>query len=177
MGLSLSERVGLAAPYVHEGSMPEQDNFGYEVAIQMVLASRQSGKHSATYTQFDTIRKYRTAYTNQVKASPQANREQSTLGDDRGKIQRFVKDGFSSYWFSRFVLGCKNRMGQDWRPNKALSTRLLLSVLDVVNTKIECSTSRIEESNWIVFGGLCSCYLCCKSQRIRRSSTGFTRFG
>jgi hypothetical protein len=63
-----------------------------------------------------------------------------------------VNDGCSSYWFSQFALGCKNRMGQDWRPNKATSTRLLLLVLELVNRKIESATSGGEEANWIVFG-------------------------
>jgi hypothetical protein len=39
-GLVLSKLVGLKGPYVHYGSMPPSDTFGYEVAIQMVLASR-----------------------------------------------------------------------------------------------------------------------------------------
>jgi hypothetical protein len=152
MGITLSEQVGLAGPYIHQGCMPERDEFGYEVAIQMVLASRHGGRHSSEYTQFDTIRKFRTAYSNQVRASPQANVNQITLGDDKGKVQRFVKDGCSSYWFSRFILGCKNRMGQDWRPNKALSTQLLKLVISVVERKIDDSSSRQEEENWIVFG-------------------------
>jgi hypothetical protein len=37
---NLSQLVGLEGPYVHFGSMPSTDTFGYEVAIQTVLASR-----------------------------------------------------------------------------------------------------------------------------------------
>jgi hypothetical protein len=37
--LALSESVGLEGPYVHWGTMPLSDTFGYEVAIQTVLAS------------------------------------------------------------------------------------------------------------------------------------------
>jgi hypothetical protein len=30
-----------------------------------------------------------------------------------------------SLWFQRFMLGCKKRMGQDWRPNQAISAELV----------------------------------------------------
>jgi hypothetical protein len=88
--LNFSSMVGLQGPFVHEGSMPSGDTFGYEVEIVTVLASRRSGKHSVDYTQWDTVRKYRTSYTNHHRASPQANQNALTLGDDKGKSQRFV---------------------------------------------------------------------------------------
>jgi hypothetical protein len=60
-GLALLQLVGLDGPYVNYGSMPPTDTFGYEVAIQTVLASRRAGKYSESYTQWYSIRKYRTA--------------------------------------------------------------------------------------------------------------------
>jgi hypothetical protein len=100
-GLALSHLVGLEGPYIHYGTMPTVDLFGYEVAIQTVLALRRPGKHSSSHTQYESVGKYRTAYSNYVRASPQANFDPVTLGDDRGKLQRIVKDGCSSYWYSR----------------------------------------------------------------------------
>jgi hypothetical protein len=84
-GLVLSKLVGLEGPFVHFGSMPPTNIFGYEVAIQIVLASRRPGKYSCEYTQWDSIRKFRTAYANHVRASPQANRNSLILGKTRGK--------------------------------------------------------------------------------------------
>jgi hypothetical protein len=60
-GLYLSSLVGLLGPSVHWGSMPTDDTFGYEVAVQIVLASWRSGKYSSTQIQWDSARKYRTA--------------------------------------------------------------------------------------------------------------------
>jgi hypothetical protein len=148
----LSHLVGLHGPYVHFGSMPDTDTFGYEVAIQTVLASRRPGKYSKDHTQWDSIRKYRTAYANHMRASPQANVNPLVLGDDKGKIQRFVGDGCSSYWYSRFSIGCKHRMGQDWRPNKALSTSLLLAYLKKIEFRIGDSETMSELNRWIVLG-------------------------
>jgi hypothetical protein len=86
-GLTLSKLVGLEGPYVHYGTMPPVDEFGYEIAIQTVLASRRPGKYSENHTQWDSIRKYRTAFANHIRSSPQANCKPLALGDDRGKLQ------------------------------------------------------------------------------------------
>lgn len=43
-GLKLSEPVGLKGPYTSTIAFPHWDHCGYEVAIQMVLASRKPGK-------------------------------------------------------------------------------------------------------------------------------------
>jgi hypothetical protein len=99
---------------VHYGSMQATDTFGYEVAIQTVLASRRPGKYARDYTQWDSIRKFCTAYANHVRASPQANSSSVVLGYDKGKEQRFVVEGCSLYWYSRFSIGCKHQMEQDF---------------------------------------------------------------
>jgi hypothetical protein len=132
--------------------MPPVDVFGYEVAIQTYLASRRPGKHSSSHTQYELVRKYRTAYSNYGRASPQENADPMILGDDRGKLQRFVKDGCSSYWYSHFAIGCKRRMGQDWRPNKTFSTALLVTYLKQIRFKIADADTMKELNCWIVIG-------------------------
>jgi hypothetical protein len=80
--LELSSSIGIEGPYEVEGTLPLFDHCGYEVAIQMLLASRKPGKYSKQYSQWDTIRKIRTVFSNQYKASPQFNRDIVALGDD-----------------------------------------------------------------------------------------------
>jgi hypothetical protein len=63
-----------------------------------------------------------------------------------------MEDGCSSYWYSRFTIGCKRRMGQDWRPNKAFSTALLLSYLKSIEDKIWDSETMEDFNRWIVLG-------------------------
>jgi hypothetical protein len=58
--LVLSDSVGLHGPYENNGVMPYNDHCGYEVAIQMLLACRKPGKHSAKNSQWDTIWKLQT---------------------------------------------------------------------------------------------------------------------
>jgi hypothetical protein len=152
LALELSESVGLTGPYEHTASLPNFDHCGYEIAIQMLLDSRRPGKHSKEYMQWDTIRKIRTTFSNHARASPQANLVTTALGDERGQVQRLVSDKCSSYWFSKFFLGCKRRMGQDWRPNKAMGILLIQSIVKAVAETIETANSENTRHDWIVFG-------------------------
>lgn len=152
LALKLSESVGLKGPFEHTTSLPTFDHCGYEVAIEMILDSTAPGRYSRDHKQWDTIRKLRTVYSSQAKASPQANISTLAFSDDRGKAQRLVMDKCSSYWFSRFFVGCKRRMGQDWRPNKAFSIHLILEIIIAVELKISDALTLESKHNWIVFG-------------------------
>jgi hypothetical protein len=86
-GIKMSKVVGLHGPYLHDGPMPSYNHCGYVVAIQMLLHSRQPGRYSKDHVQLDTIRKLRTCHENQVRASPQANKQTLSLGDQKGRYQ------------------------------------------------------------------------------------------
>jgi hypothetical protein len=43
---------------------------------------------------------------------------------------RIALDPCGSLWFQRFLLGCKKRMGQDWRPNQAIGVNLMHQLLE-----------------------------------------------
>jgi len=148
--LELSALVGLEGPYLHRERLPEYDHCGYEVAIGMLLQSRKPGRYSKSYTQFDTIRHLRSTYSNFVRASPRANSTSMSLGDFKGNYQRLVTDECGSLFFKRFVEGLKRRMGQDWRPNTALSTNLLIEILNKIELELEDSNEE-ERHNLIVF--------------------------
>lgn len=79
--------VGLEGPYLHKGPLPDHDHCGYKVAMQMLLYSKIQEKHAATHLQYDTIRKLQGCYSNQVRASSQANAESMSLGDAKGNYQ------------------------------------------------------------------------------------------
>jgi hypothetical protein len=151
LGLKMSELVGLTGPYVHDGPLPNHDHCGYEVAVQILLYSKRPGIHSQSHLQFDTVRKLRSSYSNQVRASPQANLEATSMGDAKGNYQRFSTDPCGSFWFFRFMKGLKCRMGQDWRPNKAMSVELYLKVLEEIELRIEGAPSPRDHNRWIVF--------------------------
>ena len=159
--LSLSERLGLKGPFLHEGPMPSHDHCGFEIAVSMLLKSKDTnGKHSKSYLQFDTIRKLRSSYGSQVRASPQSNTVKLSLVDEKGYYRRMVMDVCGSLWFSRFIEGCKSRMGKIHKPNQAMSTKLLIIMLQEGEMKIEKST-RLEDVHdlaiFIVYVVACYC--------------------
>lgn len=154
--IKLSDSVGLSGPYVAKECFPTWDHCGYEVAIEMVLASLKPGKYSSMYTQWDTIRKLRTSFSNHFRASAQAISSGLTICDDREHSQRLSADPCASVWFNRFFIGCKRRMGQDWRPNKAMSIHLIFKILRRTNSRMEDSENVQEKERWLTFGAYLS---------------------
>jgi hypothetical protein len=159
--LKMSALVELLGPYEADGPLPEENHCGYEVAVDMLLHSRRPGSYSAAYTQFDTIRKLRTAFSNHCRASANVNRRSMALGDQKGQYKWCSSDPCSSFWFYRFIEGARIRMGQDWRPNKALSIDLLLATLESVKLKIREAVSLQDRNRWIVLHTyVVVCYTC-----------------
>ena len=126
-----------------------RDHCGYELAVATLQYSRRPGKHDHNYTQFNTIRKLRSAYGNWLRASTHTNQHHFVLNDDAGKSVRLIDNKSSSLWFQRFNAGMKYRMGVVWKPNKAFSTQILLKIIE----RAEYKRINSEESkhDWTVF--------------------------
>ena len=132
-----AEVLGLDGPFLSPGPLPNYDHCGYQVACLMVLASLEEGRYSKDHLQWDTIRKFRSVFSNQVRASGIVNGKNWVLGDLDGKIyNRLSIDPCGSLWFSRFNEGCRKRMGQDWRPDQAISTELMKELLGQLYSQV-----------------------------------------
>ena len=149
--MGFSKTLGLDGPYIHEGPYPYFDHCGYEIAADMLMHSMNPGNYAKTHTQFDTIRATRTTFGNQVRSSPQTNlRHLSTL-DSKGRYHKITTDICGSLWFERFLIGVRTRMGSIWKPNKGLSTDLLLHVIEKAELKIMEYENDKSQHKWIVF--------------------------
>ena len=158
-GLRHSSGIGLEGPYLPPGPLPGFDHCGYEVALQMVLASLERGTYAA-YKQWDTIRKLRSAFSNQVRSSAIANLTTLSLADGKGKYFRLASDPCGSLWFHRFMEGCKRRMGQDWRPNKAISMEIMGALLTAVEQRATGAVDNKSRFQWTMAGAyFCFCYV------------------
>jgi hypothetical protein len=71
----MSGLVGLfLGSYKSDGPLPEYNHCGYKVAVEMLLRhSRCAGTYLEAYTQFDTVRKLRSAFSNFFPASAESN--------------------------------------------------------------------------------------------------------
>lgn len=125
--LRLYELVRLKPNYPHLGPFPLEDVQAFGTAVIMLLKSIEPGKY-AGYTQFETIRKFCSAYSNAYLASALGVIEAATMGKATAKAF-LTKCPTQSLWFEKFCLGCVKRMGQIVRQDLAISVELLLAVV------------------------------------------------
>jgi hypothetical protein len=86
------------------GPFPDYDCFGVTVAVAMLAKLLNPGRY-AEYTQFQTLRKLRSAYSNLYHASSQGSTLMMTLGRDTTKT--FLSNcPTHSLRFECFVKGC-----------------------------------------------------------------------
>ena len=157
VGERMSKLVGLHGPAIHIGPLPSHDHCGYEVAIQMILHSRLPGRNSKEYTQYETIRKTRTAHSNQVRASPQYNSVQFSMMDEKGGNRRASNDVCASWWFRKFSEGLCKRMGYISNKDRGMSLSLMVNVLKTIEEKILDSPQKSNAKHkWIVFSAYCT---------------------
>jgi hypothetical protein len=128
-------QVGLTPLLLRMGPFPTHDAFGVSVAVGMVLRSAQPGRYKP-HTQYETMRKLRSAFSNLFHASAQGCSTMATLGRDTAKT--FLSAcPTQSLWFERFARGCLRRMGQEVRQDLAMSVKVLLELLRVLNREWE----------------------------------------
>jgi hypothetical protein len=156
-GLRISTSLDLTGPYPEPGPLPAYDHCGYEVALQVVMSSLGEGRYNSTYKQWDTVRRLRSAASSQYRTSRLANELCVASADDSGKqVARLTQDPCHSRFYQCFSTGCKKRMGQDWRPNKAISVDLMRAVLEDFLTLATSEKGTRSRSLWIFGGAYCA---------------------
>ena len=159
--MSLSDTLGFDPPYAPPRPLPSFDHCGYRVAVLMVAKSLTPGRHSDSHTQWDTIRRFKAVHSNQSRSGRTANSKSFTMTDAKGGgLDRFSSEVCGSLWFQRFSLGCRRRMGQDWRPNRAISTAIMIKLLDLVESKIRLANDVTDRLALVMAGSyFCFCYV------------------
>ena len=125
---NLSVELGLPVQFEPRGPWPVGDNLGFQTAVEMVRQSRLAGRNDKTYQQFDSIRKFRSASTNEYESGVAAANELMMVGDG-GRIFRLSSGPTQSRLFVKFMRGCEKRMGRLVKQNKALDVRILHKML------------------------------------------------
>jgi hypothetical protein len=126
----MNESASQRSYFPSMGPMPLADVTGHGVAVQELLASTQPGRYHAEYSQFDTVRKIRSSFSNLWRASAQGAAFSLSAGRDSRGVSIHLSDcPTDSDWFNRFSLGMKKRMGQDVRPQLGFSVEVILMLL------------------------------------------------
>ena len=116
------------------------DNWGMGIAVVLLGKTLDKGNYGPN-VQFETARKLRSAYSSAWGAS----RHALTLGVlARDTMKIFVTrcPGYS-LWFERFIRGMHSRMGDDRRPDAAISSEVMHEVMkrvemDYIDADDEC---------------------------------------
>ena len=85
--IEISDLVGMDPGFNPLGPYPDEDIQVITVAVQMLIRSLDPGKY-ADYSQFETIRKLRSSYSNAYLATADACESSSTLG--RTTVKSFL---------------------------------------------------------------------------------------
>lgn len=108
------------------GPFPVEDVFGMGAAIVMLDLSLRPGINDKT-VQFNTVRKFRSAFSNLRHASARGL-EGSTMSNG---VKKLTITNCPTYgdWFTRFNKGCHKRMGDVVCPDRALSVPIVIEFL------------------------------------------------
>ena len=147
------ENVGIQIKLPKLGPVTFEDNAGYAVAFSMLLHSTQPGKHSRAYTQFATIRKQRSAFSNLHFASAEIWNAPVMLNAGSTSNGILSSCTTQSQWFMRWSQGCETRMGYILKQNKAISTIVLRALIKGFKHDIQHAVSGSNEQ-WHALMGL-----------------------
>ena len=84
------------------GPCPVADSQGFQTALEMVRQSRYKGRNATDYQQFDSIRKFRWASSNEFESGVAAGQDLMLVGDG-GRAFRFTAVPTQSHFFSKFM--------------------------------------------------------------------------
>jgi hypothetical protein len=108
------------------GPFPLYDQWGMKAAVVMLGKTLDKGIYTDN-VQFHTARRVRSAYSNVWGASQHT----MTLGIMARDTTKLFVTNSPTYclWYERFAKGMHSRMGDDHRPDAAISSELLLKVI------------------------------------------------
>ena len=135
-GLKICVDAKMPAPYLPLGPFPVRDTLGYGVAFQMLTNSIGKGAY-ASYTQFATIRKLRSVYSNAYEASAVGASDSLRFVSSTARTSGHLSScPTESLWFTRFTLGCRKRMGQIVKQDMGISIEVFMALLEEFRIRI-----------------------------------------
>jgi hypothetical protein len=116
------------------GPFPLDDNFGMCAAMVLLQQSLKPGKYAANL-QFGTVRKFRSAFSNVFHASVEG--QQATVMAKDTRKMMVTKCPTYGEFFERFMKGMHKRMGEDVRPDRAISIQVMKELIGQLDEEWE----------------------------------------
>ena len=132
--IGLKDRFDITeGPFYFRGPSTDYDSEGYVVALAVLQASTNPGRHDKSHSQWQTVRHVKGAIANFERTF---NEGLALVDDDKAISQHFQEEGSSSLWYSRFAQGCRAQMGELVKKDLALESELIVAVLDRIDEKV-----------------------------------------
>ena len=152
-GKRMSKELGLPPVQIRVGPWPVIDNCGFQIAIETLRSSQQPGRNDSTYTQFDSIRKLRSAYLTAYESSPSRCLDNKCFKSDKGQYLSIIKSETQSKLFTMFMQGCEKRMGRLVNQNLGLSLDMLKIILNNYEDELVENLVTSERKRFIIMCG------------------------
>jgi hypothetical protein len=124
------DQLGVTTSLPDMGPFPLKDIWGVGIAVITLYRSLDPGKNTENI-QFSTARRLRSVYSNLWGASVHSMTK-GVMAKDTAKTY-VTKCPTYCLWFERFIKGMHGRMGDDSRPDAAISIELMKVIMDRVN--------------------------------------------
>jgi hypothetical protein len=109
------------------GPYSGEDTFRMALAVCILIRSLDPG-NTEEFVQFSTARNLGSVYSNSFHASSQHQTGLSVMAQNTTRIWVTTCPSYG-YWFERFMRGVHKRMGEEVRPDFALSVSVLRRML------------------------------------------------
>ena len=149
-GRRISEELGLDPVQLSVGPWPVADTCGFQVAIEILRSSQLPGKNASTYTQFDSIRKMRSAYLAVFESGPVRCSDNGCFKTDKGQTFALVDSPTQSRFFTMFMHGCEKRMGRLVKQDMGISLEMMLELLAVYERELNDGAVDISRKRMII---------------------------
>ena len=123
--MRLCDDLGMSRLELPVGPWPVTDGVGFRLAIIILRASQAKGRNSKEYTQFDTIRRIRSGYSNTYENSYVGNKAVLAFRGEKGKAYKYTDSQTESRLFVKFMRGLEVRMGRLVQSNVGLDHKIL----------------------------------------------------
>jgi hypothetical protein len=149
----MSEELGFENVPVSVGPWPVSDTCSFQIALEMLKQSQGKGKNDSSYIQFDSIRKFRSAYSDAYSSGPSRCLDNRKLKSDKGQLLSFVNGPTDSQLFMMFMLGCEKRMGKLVKQDAGISFEILKCMLDNYESELMNESTDIARKRFIIICG------------------------
>ena len=139
-GRKISAEFGLPPVDIPVGPWPVADTCGYQIAIEILRASQNPGRNAASYTQFDSVRKLRSAYLTAYESGPKRCLENTSFVTGRGQFSAMINSKTQSKLFIKFMKGCEKRMGRLVKQDLGISIEMLIGILNSYDDELVSET-------------------------------------